>query len=99
MLTELEKQIVLAVSALGEGEVVTYGEIARRAGRPNAPRAVGRVLSKGLYDLPWWRVVRADGTLLKSHLGRQTQMLKEEGVEVRNGRVIKAAVGCFSKPS
>ncbi|MEM8735963.1 MAG: MGMT family protein [Planctomycetota bacterium] len=97
MLTELEQQIVVAISALDEGEVVTYGEIARRAGRPNAPRAVGRVLSKGLYELPWWRVVRADGTLLKTHLGKQTQLLKEEGVEVRSGRVIAAAAGCFAK--
>ena len=45
---------------LRRGEVVSYGEVARRAGYPGAARAVGNVLARGV-GVPWWRVVRADG--------------------------------------
>lgn len=96
-MTEFEQQIILAIAALREGEVVTYGEIAERAGNAKAPRAVGRVLSSSDRDLPWWRVLRSDGTLLKSHLKTQTELLSEEGVVVRRGKVISAPYGRWSK--
>ena len=96
-MTELEQQIVMAVASLKSGEVVTYGEIARRAGSPKAPRAVGRVLSKVDLDLPWWRVIRSDRTLLPGHRLRQTKLLEEEGVEVAKGRVMRSPLGCFAE--
>ncbi|MFK7736528.1 MAG: MGMT family protein [Pirellulaceae bacterium] len=95
-MTELEQQIVMAIASLKSGEVVTYGEIARRAGNPKAPRAVGRLLSKADLDLPWWRVIRSDRTLLSGQSLRQTKLLEQEGVKVAKGRVIQSPLGCFS---
>ena len=43
--------------AIPEGYVRTFGDI-----EPAAPRLVGHVLATE-HDLPWQRVVRADGTL------------------------------------
>ncbi len=45
------------------GSVVTYGELAARAGSPKAARAVGRVMSSNPFPLivPCHRVVNADG--------------------------------------
>ena len=49
------ERIVERIRSIPEGFVRTYGDI-----DPGAPRLVGRVLST-THDLPWHRVVRADG--------------------------------------
>ena len=49
---------------------------------------VGNVLSNyGGDDLPWWRVVRADGRLVAPEPSRQQRLLEAEGVDLENGRV------------
>jgi methylated-DNA-protein-cysteine methyltransferase-like protein len=68
-----------------KGEVVTYGEVARRAGYPRAARAVGNVLATNL-GLPWWRVVRANGGLAAHSREEQARRLRREGITVRDGR-------------
>ncbi len=75
-----------ALLALRPGEVVSYGEVAARAGHPGAARAVGSLLASS-RGLPWWRVVRADGRLIASHTVEQARRLVAEGVAVDNGRV------------
>lgn len=47
------------------GETLTYGELARRAAKPGAARAVGRLMAKNPFPLvvPCHRVVGADGAL------------------------------------
>ena len=62
-MTELERRIVAVLVALGEGEVVSYGDVAHDAGFPGRARAVGSLLAATDLDLPWWRVVRSDGRL------------------------------------
>jgi methylated-DNA-protein-cysteine methyltransferase-like protein len=59
--------------------VRTYGDI-----EPAAPRLVGQVLSSA-HDLPWHRVVRADGSIPMGE--RQRELLLEEGVPMRGDRV------------
>ena len=69
--------------AIPEGFVRTYGDIS-----PGAPRFTGTVLRHaGDEDgLPWWRVVRADGSLAKGE--RQRALLWAEGVPfTRSGKV------------
>ncbi len=69
------------VRAIPEGSVATYGDVS-----PGAPRFAGSVLfGADQPDLPWWRVVRADGSLAKG--ARQRQMLIAEGVPFRGERV------------
>ncbi len=76
--------MLAAIQALEPGEVVTYGEVAARAGRPGAARAVGNILSRA-EGLPWWRVVRAGGHLAKGD--RQADLLRREGVAAGGGRI------------
>lgn len=71
---------------LERGQVVTYGEVARRAGYPRAARAVGNVLARS-YGLPWWRVVHANGQLVAHGHNEQARRLRREGVSVVDGRV------------
>ena len=80
---------VLAVlCALEPGQVVTYGEVAAEAGRPGAARAVGNLL-RDLPDVPWWRVVAANGRVCPHAVAEATRRLAEEGVEVRDARVVR----------
>lgn len=74
-------RILARIRAIPEGFVQTYGDV-----DPAAPRLVGRVLSTHeADDLPWHRVVRADGSVAKGR--RQLTLLRREGVPIRSGRV------------
>ena len=69
------------VRAVPEGFVRTYGDVS-----PGAPRIAGAVLH-GCEDpdLPWHRIVRADGSLAQGE--RQRRLLAREGVPFRGARV------------
>lgn len=74
------------LEVLQPGEVVSYGEVAARAGYPGAHRAVGNLLAA--TDAPhWWRVVRSDGRLASTNPARQERLLRDEGVAVAGGRL------------
>ncbi len=53
------------VERIPPGRVTTYGALAAVAG--GGPRQVGSVMARYGAPVPWWRVVRADGTLPPSH--------------------------------
>ena len=76
--------MVRVIRALRAGEVVSYGEVAARAGRPGAARAVGNVLSRR-EGLSWWRVVRAGGWMAVGHESRQSELLAGEDEHNRIG--------------
>jgi methylated-DNA-protein-cysteine methyltransferase related protein len=67
------RRVIDRVRAIPEGFVRTYGDLS-----PGAPRFTGTVLRTAGDDLPWWRVVRADGSLAKGE--RQRALLDAEGV-------------------
>ena len=75
------------IRGLRPGEVVTYGEVAADAGRPGAARAVGHLLATRPADLPWWRVVAANGRLVPGHEAEHARRLEAEGVPLADGRV------------
>ena len=70
------------VRSIPQGEVRTYGEVARAVGSPRSARAVGAAL-KTNYDpaVPCHRVIRADGDLGGYNRGAvlKRKKLKEEG--------------------
>ena len=74
-------EILNRVRAVPEGFVRTYGDVS-----PGAPRMAGAVLAANEdRDLPWYRIVRADGSLAKGR--RQRRLLLAEGVPFRGERV------------
>ena len=87
-----------AIRSLRRGDVVSYGQVAKMAGVPGAARAVGGVL-RFSSGLPWWRVVYADGTMAPRHAAEQARRLRQEGVMVRQGRVVRAANSRRSRES
>lgn len=76
-----EFEVLERVRSIPEGFVSTYGDVS-----PGAPRFAGTVLFQADDpDLPWWRVVRADGSLAKGD--RQRVLLRAEGVPFLGARV------------
>ena len=76
-----ELEVLERVHSIPAGFVSTYGDVS-----PGAPRFAGTVLFHvDEPDLPWWRVVRADGSLAKGD--RQRALLRAEGVPFRGERV------------
>ncbi len=87
-MTESTLRIIQAIKAIPKGKVSSYRDVALAAGLPNGARQVVRVLHSlsEKYDLPWYRVIRSNGSIaLKEGEGRelQIQLLGAEGVEVR----------------
>lgn len=68
------------IAAIPEGRVATYGDIATAAGLPT-PRLVGRLLREDGADLPWHRVLGANGKPATELAGEQLSLLRTEGVE------------------
>lgn len=83
------KAVLLSVP---EGRVASYGGVAALAGLPQGARMVARILhSCSVADgLPWWRIVRTDGSIaLERGKGYEEQCarLSNEAVAISGGRV------------
>jgi len=77
--------VLARVRETPEGFVRAYGDVS-----PGAPRFAGTVLfSCDDPTVPWWRIVRADGSLAKG--ARQRRALVAEGVPFRGERVEMSA--------
>jgi methylated-DNA-protein-cysteine methyltransferase related protein len=85
--TDFEVAVRAVLAELPPGDTYSYGWVADQAGYPGRARAVGALLASGIDDIPWWRVVRSDGTFAAHLAAEQAERLRQEGVEVVNGRV------------
>ena len=63
--TPFEREALNALSMLPFGELISYGELGQRIGRPRSARAIGNVCHKNPYPLliPCHRVIYANGDL------------------------------------
>jgi methylated-DNA-protein-cysteine methyltransferase-like protein len=67
------EQVYALVRQVPEGRVVSYGQIAEQLPGITACQ-VGRWMAFAPEDVPWWRVVGADGTL---RIARRDPMLAQ----------------------
>jgi methylated-DNA-protein-cysteine methyltransferase-like protein len=83
------EQIYAVVAAIPYGKVASYGQIARMLGRPRAAREVGWAMSNCPEELPWQRVVKADGSITGGvHAEIRRAFLAQEGIAfLPDGRV------------
>jgi alkylated DNA nucleotide flippase Atl1 len=70
--------IVERIRRIPYGTVQSYGGI-----DPEAPRLVGRVLATTHQNLPWHRVVRADGSIPR---GKEGVPMRADRVDVKHAR-------------
>ena len=74
-------RVLAVVRSIPSGRVLTYGDVAALAETEVTARDVGQVLLRHgeQEDVPWWRVLRADGTPPPHLLDRQLALLRDEG--------------------
>lgn len=91
--SKFQTDVYEAVKTVPHGKVATYAQIALMSGHRGAARAVGNALHVNPYfgSVPCHRVVNASGRTAPDFAfggsDAQARMLREEGVEVSDGRV------------
>jgi methylated-DNA-protein-cysteine methyltransferase related protein len=75
---ELAARVLALVEKIPSGHVLSYGDVAAYVGAPT-PREVGDVLQREGHDVPWWRVLRTDGSCAPHLRERQFALLAAEG--------------------
>lgn len=92
-LSDFTKAVIKVILAIPKGKVMSYRDVAAKAGNYRAARQVARILHSlsDKYKLPWHRVINAKGQIaITNPLGFEIQkkLLETEGVEVDElGRV------------
>jgi O-6-methylguanine DNA methyltransferase len=98
--TPFERRVLTIVSRVPAGRVITYGEVARLAGKPRAARAVGNIMRQATRPgLPYHRVIAAGGRLGGySSLALKRSLLAAEGLTVTPARVVGFAKALWPRP-
>jgi methylated-DNA-[protein]-cysteine S-methyltransferase len=89
---KFKKKVLEIVKNISFGEILTYKEVARLAGRPRAWRAVGNILAKNKNpDIPCHRVIRSNGKVGGYNLGikKKIYLLKKEGLYIKGDKVLR----------
>ena len=92
-LAPFRERVLAVVRQIPAGRVTTYGTVSLLAGHPRAARQVGGVLyglRHGETDVPWHRVINAEGGISTFKVGSgelQVALLESEGVVVNDRRV------------
>ncbi len=82
MAANMFQQFLAQIRRIPRGKVATYGDVAYAAGYPGYARQVAWALHSGHPNVPWQRVVGADGKILLTgeHGFEQRMRLQAEGV-------------------
>jgi len=83
------QEVYVMVAQIPYGKVASYGQIARMLGKPRGAREVGWAMRRCPEDLPWQRVVKADGSITGgAYADVRRELLDREGVVfLSDGRV------------
>jgi len=86
------EKVHAVVAKIPKGKVMTYGAVAKAAGKPNAARAVGMIMShnKDTKAVPCRRVVASTGALTGYAFGgpaMKKKLLMKEGVKFKGAKV------------
>ncbi|MGH9321096.1 MAG: MGMT family protein, partial [Vicinamibacteria bacterium] len=90
IMTSAFAEVYALVRRIPRGRVMSYGQIAVLLSRPLSARAVGWAMNQCPEDVPWQRVVNAQGGISTEHLHEprdlQRRLLEAEGVRFgKNG--------------
>ena len=75
--SERKNKIIALIREIPAGQVASYGQVAELAGIARGARLVVRVLRDPGTALPWWRVLRSDGSCA---VEGQLERLRGEGI-------------------
>lgn len=80
-MTTFTQSVLQIVKNIPAGQIMTYGQVAARAGSPRAARAVGSILKANTsHEIPCHRVIRSDGKLggYNGLRGEKARLLAQE---------------------
>lgn len=86
--TPFQQKVWAAIAKIKKGTVVTYKDLAKQIGKPNAIRAVANAVGANPYapKVPCHRVVRSDGGLGgysgAGGIATKKKLLRQEGVKI-----------------
>ena len=86
--TEFQKSVWRELLNITRGQTISYSELAKRIGRPNAVRAVANAVGKNPFApvVPCHRVICSDGSIGgysgKGGVDTKKKLLKMEGVKI-----------------
>jgi alkylated DNA nucleotide flippase Atl1 len=83
-LTAFAERVLDVVDRIPPGRVLTYGDVAEYLGEGGA-RGVGAVMARHGGAVPWWRVLRADGTPAPGLEERAFARYRAERTPLRRG--------------
>ncbi len=96
---DFAEKVYALVKRVPEGRVTTYKIIAEKLGT-KAYRAVGSALNRNPYSpaVPCHRVIKSNGYVggFAKGTNKKTQMLKKEGIEIKNGKIKRRFIFSFS---
>jgi alkylated DNA nucleotide flippase Atl1 len=82
--SEYAERVLDVVDRIPPGRVMSYGDIAAYL-QEGGPRQVGRVMALWGGGVPWWRVLRADGSPPLGHDAEALRHYRAEGTPLRPG--------------
>ena len=88
--TLFARKVLSVLRRIPAGRVITYGDVAKLAGKPRAARAVGNIMREARAPgLPYHRVIAAGGRLggYGGNSGLKRALLVAEGLIVTATRV------------
>ena len=91
-LTPFARRVLVLVSRIPAGRVISYGALARKAGKPRAARAVGNLMRTARRPgLPYHRVIAAGGRVGGYGGSEELKkaLLAAEGLTLRGRRILK----------
>lgn len=91
---EFAEAVLAIIANSNEGDLLSYGEVARLAHYPNHARQVGKILAKLPKDtaIPWFRVVNSKKQISftegSDSYWRQRERLEHEGWRIEGNRIL-----------
>lgn len=89
-MTRFQKKVLMALCKVPKGETITYKELAKRAGYPDAYRAVGSVMriNPMAPTIPCHRVIKSNGSIGnysgKGGVRAKRRLLEDENIALRH---------------
>ena len=88
----IENLVYKKLLEVKEGEITSYGELAKTVGLKNGQRVIGKIMNKNPYPgiVPCHRVVMSDGKIGGYAYGVEIKksMLENEGIKIDDGKII-----------
>ena len=92
--SDFSKKVIALIQKIPKGNVATYGQIAKLAGKPQGSRGVAWILnsSSEAHKLPWHRVLNSKGMISfpvgSASFKKQKKLLLSEGIEFDKNNAI-----------